>query len=201
MMSTITKPMRWTPSRIRNATPFPKPRGAIDKELEFRGGPDHLIDLDGRHLLAHIIRYADVLDVTTNGKSSAEALWDSEPTRWLLVPMPPKLLHLLEWLGADREDLEDGADDEHDGTHEEPSLGSIGAIDQTAWAADLSAKETDVELDDAEGPEGDDEREPDLGWEHWTPISGPQRPPPSVPAERVMGKPHEHPVLFTFVPL
>jgi hypothetical protein len=139
-MSAATKLQRWTAPRIRKATPHPKPRGAIEKEIDYRGGgTDQVISLDGRHLLAHIVNHADTLDVTT----------DDGLMRWLLVPMPPNLMRLLEWLGADREDLEDGADSEPS-NEDEPSLSSGDDIDQTQWGAGSYAHDSDCEGDHAD---------------------------------------------------
>ena len=145
------------------------------------------------------MRCADLLDVTADGKSSAEWSYEREPTRWLLVPMPPNLLRLLEWLDAEREDLEDGTEAEDDGIGGEASLGASGNLDQSQWAVGSYSHEPDREQDDADDREGDDEREPEI--EEANVVYAATMDPVPETHERVMGKPHVHPTLGTFVPL
>lgn len=163
----------WTPARIRKAMLLPKPEGAIDREIGYRGGgTDQETDLDGRHLLAHIANYADVLEV--------------DGTRWLLVSMPPKLMLLLEQLGAEHEDLEDGNDVE-DGGDSEPSLGAREAVAQSQWAAGGCDYELDLEEGDAD--EDDCDGEDDGTAEDWHQRAMLLRPEPNAPAATVVDAP------------
>lgn len=203
MSTTTEKPARWTPAAIRKATPFPKPKGEVAKERAFnRGGVSRDLSSLERRLLRAIISKADLLDpVTKDERGNKE--------RWLLVPARQWMLDLMAVFEVEREDLEDCVDREPEETgggdysgridgEDEPSLGSNDAnMNQGVWAHGNDGGQ-DLELDDCDAEE-DGTLDPDLGWEHWTPISGPQRPP--KPTKRVKGKPHDHPTLGRYQPL
>lgn len=70
-------------------------------------------------LMQYIADNGDFLDITTPGRA-ADSPDGGTPTRWLLVPIPEPILHRLETLGAEIEDLEDGGDREGDDGDLEP---------------------------------------------------------------------------------
>jgi hypothetical protein len=148
-------PQRWTPSRIRSATPFPRPRGARAEAIAYRGGgaARDLASLE-RRLLRAIISKADLLGPVTKDELGREE-------RWLLVPAQRWMLDLMAVFEVEREDLEDGHDAEDDGCGEEPSLGSSeDVVDQSLWAAGFDSLEPDREEEGWDDEDGDD-AEPD----------------------------------------
>lgn len=160
---------------------------------------DHRRNLNVRErvLLAHLTRYADLIGPETNGMSADEELFQREPTRWLLVPLPVRLLHTLELVGADLADLEEDDPAEDDGISTEPSLGSTNDVDQTNWHyGDSNDHESDGDCDYEQGGDIEDDRP-----EQWTPIDEPKRPAPELAVRAVKGKPHDHPTLGRYVPL
>lgn len=105
--------VRWTPARIRKATAYPKPEGAIRKlrdEQAGRFGP--LPDLSPleRMVLRHIANELDILDVVTPTDDGRDM------DQWMVVRAPAWLLGCLAEFEADREDLEDGHDTEPEET-------------------------------------------------------------------------------------
>lgn len=105
----------WTEETIRNATPFPKPEGAVDHALDRRIRRE--LDPIERSMLRHIAENADLVDA---GMSSGGSNWDL-PRFWLLVPAPRDLIDFLatfeiergEDMGVDT-DSEPADDDEPD---------------------------------------------------------------------------------------
>lgn len=96
---------RWTPRKIRNATPFPKPVGAITAALH---GTYGLTPLHG--LLAYFANHADLLE---RGPTLAHDETDIvHRGEWLVVPVNAEILDALASFGAQLEDLEDGDDTE-----------------------------------------------------------------------------------------
>lgn len=102
---------RWTPSQIRKALPFPKPRRALPL--------DRLPARDELALLDYLAEHADILEAPGPGATAG----------WLLVPAPAWALNVLAQIGAagadlepealeDEADAEPGEDDEADADNE-----------------------------------------------------------------------------------
>lgn len=114
---------RWTSASIRKATPFPKPRGAIDKLFERPALNPMPAEVA---FILRVLAEADVLDVTTRNAIGV-------PTRWLLVPVGEAELEFLGSFGSRHDDLED---DERELNHDdEPELGATEELNQEdSWS-------------------------------------------------------------------
>ncbi len=114
---------RWTPGRIRKATPFPKPHGAIDKLFDRPVLNPMPAEVD---FIVRKLAEADVLDVATRNS-------EGFPTYWLLVPVGAAELERLGRFGAQYDDLED--DEREPDQDDEPELGATNDVDQeNAWS-------------------------------------------------------------------
>src|SRR5262245_13978477 len=92
----------WTPTRIRAATPFPKPIGALNRVYDLEAGRfDAGCDVTPaeRELLRHIADEADIVAETAHPDLQVYL-----PVTWVLVPLPQRLLDMLaEFETDDRE--------------------------------------------------------------------------------------------------
>lgn len=159
---------RWTPARIRQATPYPKPTNALSRiEAALRAAEY------GDWLLKHFAKHADVIhdgrSLNTHPSGMIETHSFDHRGDWLLVPVSPQILDALAQIGAATEDFECAADEEPD-VDDEPSLGSRNTFTQVGWGTQHS------DIIDAE--EQHDGREPDYdgetqSWESWVPSSRP----------------------------
>ena len=121
---------RWTSASIRKATPFPKPRGAIDKLVERPALNPMSTELA---FILRVLAEADVLDVTTRNAIGT-------PTRWLLVPVGEAELEWLGSFGSQHDDLEDD---------DEPELGATNEINQEeAWSSTVPAGGENDQIDE-----------------------------------------------------
>lgn len=154
---------RMTPTQIRKATPFPKPRDAIALALRYKwgGGWRERPTTAGLKLLRHIAEYADLIDHPV-------VMDQHGPMRgqWLLVPLPQYLLDALARLDAETADLEPDEGDFEDNGDGEPSLGSSANVSQVGWGTtsshhlDLEEEHDGREEEEDLGPEEDEVRYP-----------------------------------------
>lgn len=165
-MTTTTHPRsrRWTPGAIRRATPFPKPRGAIDK-ITCPLDALHTVTSAERRLLDYIASRADRIDT-----SGIEPIYGVDPaTAWLLVPLEPHMLWLLEQFGAAADDLEhdfeeDDSEREPD-VDQEPDLGACENVSQVRWGMPQERGHiVDAEREDELFDDGDDEPDATDPW-------------------------------------
>jgi hypothetical protein len=120
---------RWTPARIRKATPFPKPQGAIAAAMGDVADSATSLGLQLK-LLRHIAAHGDLIDQPVVEPGSIFESPVKMRGQWLLVPLSLDMLDALAEFEAHLADLESDLDDyepdvdrEQDDADAEPNLG------------------------------------------------------------------------------